>query len=114
MALQEPTFFILTALAGGPLHGYGVMRAVTDLSSGRITLRAGTLYAALDRLCADGLLQIDREEAVEGRLRKYYRLTEPGAAALAVEVERLRTNASLAAAKLRTRPAPGVAHAVGR
>lgn len=111
MAVQEPTFFILTALAEEPLHGYGVMRAVSELSAGRLKLRAGTLYAALDRLTDDGLVVVDREEAVDGRLRRYYRLTDDGAAQLQAEVERLRANASLAAARLRKagrlRPAPG-------
>ncbi|MCW6007516.1 PadR family transcriptional regulator [Micromonospora sp. CPCC 205371] len=111
MAVQEPTFFILTALAEQPLHGYGVMRAVDELSGGRLKLRAGTLYAALDRLTDDGLVVVDREEAVDGRLRRYYRLTDHGAAQLQAEVERLRANASLAAARLRKaghlRPAPG-------
>ncbi|GIF70656.1 hypothetical protein Asi02nite_01740 [Asanoa siamensis] len=101
MAMQEPTFFILTALAEQPLHGYGVIRAVTELSGGRITLRAGTLYAALDRLTEEGLLVVDREEAVEGRLRRYYRLTDDGTGALSAEVERLRANAAMAAARLR-------------
>jgi PadR family transcriptional regulator, regulatory protein PadR len=101
VAMQEPTFFILTALAEEPRHGYGVMRAVAELSDGRINLRAGTLYAALDRLAADGLLTVDREEAVEGRLRRYYRLTRHGVGALGAEVERLRTNADLAAARIR-------------
>jgi PadR family transcriptional regulator PadR len=101
VTMQEPTFFILTALAEEPRHGYGVMRAVADLSDGRIKLRAGTLYAALDRLAADGLLAVDREEAVDGRLRRYYRLTRHGVGALAHEVERLRTNADLAAARIR-------------
>lgn len=111
MAVQEPTFFILTALAEEPLHGYGVMQAVGELSGGRLKLRAGTLYAALDRLTDDGLVVVDREEAVDGRLRRYYRLTDDGAAALQAEVERLRANASLAAARLRNagrlRPAAG-------
>ena len=101
MAMQEPTFFILTALAERPLHGYGVMQAVGELSGGRITLRAGTLYAALDRLTTDGLLAVDREEAVDGRLRRYYRLTNDGRGALGAEVERMRASASLAAARLR-------------
>lgn len=45
MRLHEPSFFMLTALAERPLHGYGVMKAVQELSGGRIRLRAGTLYA---------------------------------------------------------------------
>ncbi|MGN9908605.1 PadR family transcriptional regulator [Phytohabitans sp. LJ34] len=110
--MQEPTFFILTALAEEPMHGYGVMRAVSDLSGGRLALRAGTLYAALDRLTDDGLLTVDREEAVDGRLRRYYRLTDDGVASLEAEVARLRANASLAAARLR-RSRPGLAYGIG-
>jgi len=101
MALQEPTFYILTALAEQPLHGYGVMQAVAELSGGRINLRAGTLYTALDRLTGEGLLTLDREEAVDGRLRRYYRLTGDGASDLAKEVERMRAAATIAAARLR-------------
>jgi DNA-binding PadR family transcriptional regulator len=110
--MQEPTFFILTALAEQPRHGYGVIQAVADLSGGRVRLRAGTLYAALDRLTAAGLVSFDREEAVEGRLRRYYRLADDGVDALAKEVARLQTNASLAAARIRpygTRSALGPA-----
>ena len=50
--MQEPTFLILAALAAEPLHGYGVILEVTQLSAGRVTLRPGTLYGALDRLVA--------------------------------------------------------------
>ena len=103
VTVPEPTFFILTALTERPLHGYGVMLAVRDLSGGRLNLRPGTLYAALDRLTEDGLLSVDREEAVEGRLRRYYRLTDTGVAQLDAEVARLRANASIAAARLRRR-----------
>ena len=101
MSLQEPSFFILTALAGQSLHGYGVIRAVQELSDGRLTLRAGTLYAALERLTEDGLLVVDREEPIEGRLRRYYRLTDKGAARLAAEAQRLKANAALATGRLR-------------
>ena len=50
MAMQEPTFWILTSLAAGPRHGYGIMTDVERISEGGLRLRAGTLYAALDRL----------------------------------------------------------------
>ncbi|HEY3905605.1 MAG TPA: helix-turn-helix transcriptional regulator [Streptosporangiaceae bacterium] len=49
-SIQEPTFLILTALAAGPQHGYGIMTDVAQISGDRVKLRAGTLYAALDRL----------------------------------------------------------------
>ena len=101
--LQEPTFLLLTALAEGPQHGYGIMTDVERISGGRVKLRAGTLYAALDRVVAEGLVEADREEVVDGRLRRYYRLTPPGGDRLAAEVERLRHNAAVAAKRLTRR-----------
>ncbi|MBC8989831.1 MULTISPECIES: PadR family transcriptional regulator [Micromonospora] len=98
--MREPTFLTLAALAGPPLHGYGVMRQVAILSKGRVKLSAGTLYAALDRLTAEGLIAIDREETVDGRARRYYRLTEQGGAALRQETARLRSNAEIAVNRL--------------
>lgn len=105
MRLAEPTFFILSALTDEPLHGYGVMLAIRDLSGGRISLRPGTLYAALDRLTEEGLLAVDRTEADGARMRRYYRLTDRGAATLAAEVEQVRANAAMAAERLRRRAA---------
>ena len=99
--LQEPTFLILTALAAAPQHGYGIMTDVAQISADRVRLRAGTLYAALDRLRGDGLIDVDREEVVDGRLRRYYRLTPAGSRRLAEEAERLRANASVATSRLR-------------
>jgi DNA-binding PadR family transcriptional regulator len=101
MSMQEPTFFILTALVHDPLHGYGIMQGVKHLSRGRINLKAGTLYAALDRLTEQGLIAVDREEAAAGRLRRYYALSDDGRLRLEAEVERMRSNASVAAARLR-------------
>jgi PadR family transcriptional regulator len=103
--LQEPTFLILTALAGGPLHGYGVIQEVTRLSDGRVVLRPGTLYGALDRLAEQGHVVAEREEVVDGRLRRYYRLTDEGAAVLDAEARRLADNAAEARRRLRSRPA---------
>jgi DNA-binding PadR family transcriptional regulator len=99
-SLQEPTFLIMTALAAGAQHGYGIMTDVQRISGGRVRLRAGTLYAALDRLCADGMIEFDREEVVDARLRRYYRLTANGAERLAAEVSRMRANATVAATRL--------------
>ena len=107
MGMQEPTFLILTAVAGEPLHGYGVLLAVAELSGGDVKLRPGTLYGALDRLTEQGLIEVDREEAVDGRLRRYYRITEPGAGALAAEAARLRRNADAAERRLRVVPLGG-------
>ncbi|MFC6020597.1 PadR family transcriptional regulator [Plantactinospora solaniradicis] len=103
--LREPTFLILTALAREPMHGYGIVNEVAALSDGRLTLRPGTLYGALDRLTDEGLVEPDREEIVDGRLRRYYRLTEGGTATLGAETERLRRNVEAASQRLRDRAA---------
>ena len=107
--LQEPTFLILAALAEQPMHGYGVIQEVAGLSGGRVKLRPGTLYGALDRLVEQGLVDTDREEIVDGRLRRYYRLSEDGASVLEAEAERLASNAKAAVQRLKRRQ-PGLAH----
>jgi DNA-binding PadR family transcriptional regulator len=108
-AMQEATFLILTALADGSQHGYGIIADVRQISGGRVKLRAGTLYTALDRLRTDGLVEVDREEIVEGRLRRYYRLTPTGTTVLAEEAERLRANAAAALRRLDPGLAGGMA-----
>jgi DNA-binding PadR family transcriptional regulator len=99
--MQEASFLILTALAGGSQHGYGITTDVARISGGRVQIKAGTLYAALDRLTHEGLVQPDREEIVDNRLRRYYRITQEGAERLAEEAERLRANAHVALRRLR-------------
>jgi DNA-binding PadR family transcriptional regulator len=98
--MQEATFLILTALASGSQHGYGIITDVIGISDGRLKLRAGTLYTALDRLREDGLVEVDREEIVDSRMRRYYRLTGPGSERLAEEADRLRGNANVAMMRL--------------
>src|SRR5262249_22164662 len=73
-----PTFLVLTALADGPRHGYGVIQEVAALSDNRVRLRAGTLYGAFDRLEAQGFIEADREEIVDGRLARDHRVTRLG------------------------------------
>jgi DNA-binding PadR family transcriptional regulator len=105
--MREPTFLILTALADQPRHGYGIIKEVAALSASRVTLLPGTLYTALDRLVAQGLVAPDREEIADGRLRRYYRLSSDGLAVLGAETARLRSLATAAERKLRTaRPRP--------
>ncbi len=98
--MQEATFLILTALAGGSQHGYGIITDVEQISEQRVRLRAGTLYTALDRLRAEGLVEVDHEEIVDSRLRRYYRLTATGAERLAEEAARLQANAVVAISRL--------------
>jgi PadR family transcriptional regulator PadR len=97
----EPAFFVLTALVDQPRHGYGIVGEVAELSQGRVQLKVGTLYGVLDRLVADGLVELDREEVWQGRLRRYYRLTESGSRTLTAEAERHAANARVATERLR-------------
>jgi DNA-binding PadR family transcriptional regulator len=99
-AMQEATFLILTALATGSQHGYGIITEVSQISAGRVRLRAGTLYTALDRLRIDEMIAVDREEIVDNRLRRYYRLTPKGSQKLAAEAARLQANAAAALSRL--------------
>jgi DNA-binding PadR family transcriptional regulator len=98
--MQEATFLILTSLASGSQHGYGIITDVEEISSGRVRLRAGTLYTALDRLRVDELIGVDREEIVDNRLRRYYRLTPAGEDRLAAEANRMQVNAAAALSRL--------------
>ena len=99
-SLTGQAFYILTALADGPRHGYGIVGEVAELSQGRVKLKIGSLYGVLDRLAADGLIEPDREEAHDGRLRRYYRLTEGGRQALAEEAELRAATALVVRARL--------------
>lgn len=109
--MRDPTVYLLTALSGGSRHGYALITEVAELSDGRVRLRPGTLYGALDRLLADGHVAVAREEVVDGRLRRYYELTPDGAAVLAEQADRLRRLADSAAAAVRR---SGVAPSGGR
>jgi DNA-binding PadR family transcriptional regulator len=105
--MQEATFLILTALTNDSQHGYRIITEVEEISNGRVRLRPGTLYSALDRLSGDGLIEAEREEIVDNRLRRYYRLTASGKERLAVEADRLHANARAAITRLR--PTEGMA-----
>ena len=86
--LREQTFLILVALADVERHGYGIIGEVEQISAGAVTLGPGTLYGALDRLSADGLVEATRTEVVDGRQRRYYRLTDEGRGTLHHEASR--------------------------
>jgi PadR family transcriptional regulator, regulatory protein PadR len=102
--LREPTFLMLAALGPAPLHGYGIIKAVEEMSEGRVRLRAGTLYAALERLESQGYVAFHGEGSEGGPARRYYRLTEEGQALLTREASRLQENARLAFNRLSVEP----------
>jgi len=83
--------------------------AVLELSNGATKLGAGTLYGLLDRMGGAGLVGSSGEEIVDGRLRRYYRLTEAGSAAVVLEAARLQALTHRAGAVLGTQVAFGAA-----
>jgi len=108
--MTEQALYILAALARAECHGYGIARDAEALSDGRVRLTAGTLYGALNRLADDGLVEPAGDQRVQGRRRRYYRLTAAGETAFATEVERLRSTAAVLGGRLSsTRTAPGLA-----
>ena len=87
--LTEQMFYVLLALRR-ERHGYGIMQAITEMTGGRVSVGAGTLYALLERFEKDGLIRFTRTE----ENRKYYRLTETGEAALEAEYRRIKQQAA--------------------
>lgn len=98
--LREPTYFVLAALAQGPAHGYRIIQTIEVLSDGRVSLRAGTLYAALDRLERDGFIELVGAEPGDGPPRRSFALTTAGRDLLADEVARLQANVAVGRASL--------------
>ncbi len=110
MELRPASYFVLASLLDGPLHGYAISARASELSNREVRLTAGTLYGALDRMAARGLVEIDGEETVEGRLRRYYRLTDGGRDAVVQEADRLAAAARVVQARRpRPREAKGLA-----
>ena len=85
-ALTEAVFYILLSLYS-PMHGYGIMQNVKELSHGRVNLGAGTLYGAINTLLAKNwILSIPEEK--DSRKKKY-QITQLGKSILKDEVTRL-------------------------
>ena len=101
---------MLASLLDGPLHGYAISTRAAELSDGDVKLTAGTLYGALDRMAKRGLVEIDREETVDSRLRRYHRLTTSGREAVEHEADRLAAAARVVQIRgASARPAGGAA-----
>ena len=85
--LTEATYYILISLTK-PLHGYGIMKKVEEMSEGRIKLAAGTLYGALNSLLSHKLIKPAGEEESNKR-RKLYIRTGSGTELMKYEINRL-------------------------
>jgi DNA-binding PadR family transcriptional regulator len=97
--LSSATLHILLALAGGNLHGYGIIKEVTRNSDGHYRLGPGTLYDNLKKLMEAGLVadaatsSSSKRKPVSSKEddRRFYTLTKDGKNALAAEVDRLQS-----------------------
>lgn len=84
--LTEAVYYILLSVTA-PLHGYGIIQNVKELSGGRLILAAGTLYGAITNLLAKGWIETVNEDPMSRK--KEYIITASGRAALNNELHRL-------------------------
>lgn len=78
---------ILKAVSLGPLHGYGVLLRINQVSKGALLIEQGALYPALFRLVRQGLLEAEWDTSDNNRRAKYYELTRKGRKRLREETE---------------------------
>jgi DNA-binding PadR family transcriptional regulator len=93
LPLKPVDLELLLALADKERHGYGLVQAISEHTSGLVTLDPGNLYRVVKRLLEEGLVAEagDRHaEDAAGERRRYYRITTLGGRVLAAELERLR------------------------
>jgi DNA-binding PadR family transcriptional regulator len=99
--LPSAAFQILLSLAGGDLHGYGIMREVAAQTGDRMRLGPGTLYSSIQTLLEAKLIEeLDQREAKIGQeRRRYYRITSAGRKLARSEADRLANLLRVARAK---------------
>jgi len=95
---------ILKAVSLGPLHGYGVLLRIQQISKDRLEIQQGSLYPALYRLEHRGWITSEWGESENKRKAKYYRLTAAGRRKLQTETENWNRMANVMAGILGTKP----------
>ena len=95
---------ILKAVSLGPLHGYGVLLRIQQISSGRLEIQQGSLYPALFRLEHQGLIAGEWGESENKRRAKYYSLTPAGRRRFQEQTRDWNRMADIIAGVLRTAP----------
>jgi DNA-binding PadR family transcriptional regulator len=106
--LKPVELLVLTMLAGGERHGYGIRQDILDHTGGAIELEAGGLYRTIRRLESDGMVDESgrRRAADDDERRRYYRLSPFGRRVLAAELERLRKLVRLGEERRVIQPSP--------
>ena len=95
---------ILKAVSLGPLHGYGVLLRIEQITHGALLVEQGALYPALYRLEHQGLLDAEWGTSENNRRAKFYTLTPAGRRRLKSETESWNRSAAAMTAALKTRP----------
>jgi transcriptional regulator len=95
---------ILKAVSLGPLHGYGILLRIQQISKDRLEIQQGSLYPALYRLERQGWIASEWGESENKRKAKYYRLTVSGKRRLQSETANWNKMADVIAGVLRTSP----------
>ncbi|HEV2135215.1 MAG TPA: PadR family transcriptional regulator [Terracidiphilus sp.] len=95
---------ILKAVSLGPLHGYGVLLRIQQLSGEELVIQQGSLYPALYRLEHQGVIASEWGESENNRKAKYYQLTRAGRERLAGETLKWNRMAGIIGNILRATP----------
>ena len=95
---------ILKAASLGPLHGYGILLRIQQISKDRLEIQQGSLYPALYRLEHQGWITSEWGESENKRKAKYYRLTAAGRRKLETEAEKWNGMADVIAGILKSKP----------
>lgn len=95
---------ILKAVSLGPLHGYGILLRIGQISGGALLVEQGALYPALFRLVKQGLLKADWGTSENNRRAKFYELTAAGRKRLREEAEGWNRLAAAIGAALAAKP----------
>jgi PadR family transcriptional regulator PadR len=95
---------VLKAISLGPLHGYGVLLRIQQISGSRLEIQQGSLYPALYRLEHEGWITSEWGQSENNRKAKYYRLTVSGRRRLHAEAEKWNHMADAIGAILRATP----------
>lgn len=94
--LSESYYYILICLAKGANHGYGIMQMTKELSKGKVTIGAGTMYGASGNMLKKGWIEETFSDMPGTEKRRLYQLTEKGKTVLKTEIERLRNMIAIA------------------
>ena len=95
---------ILKAVSLGPLHGYGVLLRIQQISGEELVIQQGSLYPALYRLEHQGVIASKWGESENNRRAKYYRLTRVGRERLEAETDKWNRMAGIIGNILRATP----------